>query len=173
MVIRIFYLAIAVFSVAMVILNMQAPYLRDFFKDEIIIANMEMNDIIDYELAQNVDMKIISDNGVRYNDRDEFKNFYGEMYASDTNHTLRSDIAIHKDGVLTFVGNVKYKNDDNLTYDTQELIYDTKSKIATSNKPYIATRNQDKVIGESLKYDLNTKQSFSKGVHAWVQTKNG
>ncbi|CZE49244.1 Uncharacterised protein [Campylobacter geochelonis] len=172
MVIRIFYIAIAIFSVAMVILSVQTPYFSDFFKEDLSVANMEMTKIEDFEVSENkITGKFSSDSGVRYKDRDEFNGFLGEILGDDVNHTLSSKKAIRKNDVLTFFGDAKYKNSDNLNYISDEIIYNTKTKIAQSNMPFVMTQYENKVVGANLKYDLNKKQTFATGVHGWFQTK--
>ena len=50
MVIKIFYFVVSVFSVAMVYLTVQDPYYSQFFEVDKTAANMQINDIIDYEI---------------------------------------------------------------------------------------------------------------------------
>lgn len=171
MVIKIFYIVIAIFCVTMVILSVQSPYLSDDFKRDLSIANMEMNNIIDYEVSQSVTGKFTSDKGTRYNDRDEFENFYGQIFEKDTNHTLKSNKARYKKDIVTFSGKATYTNTDDLNYISEEIIYNLKTKVAQSDKPFVMTQNNDKITGKNLKHILATKQTFAKGVHAWIQTK--
>ena len=58
MVIKIFYVAIAIFSVAMVFLSLQDPYLTEAFKKDNTIANMEMIGINDYEIGEKINLQI-------------------------------------------------------------------------------------------------------------------
>ena len=172
MVIKIFYVAIAIFSVAMVFLSLQDPYLTEAFKEDNTIANMEMIGIKDYEVGENIQMQIDAKSGTRFKTYDEFYNFNGVHNDGDINHTLRSNIVVRKDDRLIFSGDANYKNSDDIHYTSQEIIYDTKAKIVKSDKHFIMWQNDDKVSGHSIVYDINKKQTNAKGIHAWYQIKD-
>lgn len=166
MAIRIFYFGIAIFSVMMVILSVQTPYFSDFFKNELNLAETEMSKIVDYEVTnEKINARYKAQKGIRYKDKDEFENFKGLVLGNDTNHTLSSKKAIYKGEIIEFLDDAKYKNSDEINYISDEIIYNTKTKIATSNKPFILWQNENNVTGLTLKYDLNTKQTFATGVH--------
>ncbi|PSM51827.1 lipooligosaccharide transport system, periplasmic component LptC [Campylobacter blaseri] len=172
MVIRIFYVAIAIFSIAMVILSVQAPYLSEFFKNELEIASIEMEGIIDYEVNNEIILSSFeAQKGIRYSTRDEFFNFIGKNIDKDTNNTLTANKAIYKGDIITFIDNAIYLNSDNLQYKSDEIVYNSKEKTIKSDKPFVAMQDDKKVIGSSVIYDLNKKQTFAKGVNAWFSTK--
>lgn len=168
MALRIFYFGIALFAVALIFLTMQVPYTKDFFQDDIDIATMEMIEITDYQVDTNGTNSIYeADSGVRYSNKDEFENFRGKMIDRDRNHSMRSDIAVLKGDELIFVGNATYLSSDNINYISEEIIYNKKQKTATSKVPFILRQNDNNVTGNSLVYDLNFKQTYATGVHAW------
>lgn len=172
MVIKIFYVAIAIFSVAMVFLSLQDPYLTEAFKQDNTIANMEMNGIRDYEVAEKVNLQISAKSGTRYKDYDEFNEFNGIQKDQNLTHILRSNIAIRKDDELIFKGNANYQNSDNINYNSEEIIYNTNSKIVSSNVPFVMWQGEDRIGGKSIVYDINKKQTNAKGIHAWYQIKD-
>lgn len=174
MALRIFYFGIAIFSVAMVILAVQTPYLSDFFKDELDIASLEMHTIIDYEVdEQIVSGKYEADKGVRYSNKDEFINFTGFVVGEDINHTLSSDLAIYEGDEIHFINNARYYSSDAFNYTSDEIIYNTATKIVLSNKPFTLWQYENNVTGLTIKHDLNTKQTFATGVHGWYHIQEG
>lgn len=170
MVIKIFYVAVAIFAVAMVFLSLQSPFSDDFIKSGITSPATEFKNVVDYEVGDKINGKFTSTNGVSYKNSDEFENFKA-IYIDDINHTLSSKIAISKGDDIIFKKDVNYTNSNNLNFLSEEAIYNTKTKIAKSNVPFIMLQNGDKITGKSLKYDLNKKQTFSKGVHGCFQKK--
>lgn len=172
MVIKIFYVAIAIFSVAMVFLSLQDPYLTEAFKKDNTIANMEMIGINDYEIGEKINLQITAKSGTRYKNYDEFRDFNGTHLEVDLNHTLSSKTAIRKGDILTFKGDANYQNSDNINYTSQEIIYNTKKKIVSSNVPFVMWQGEDRVDGKSIVYDINKKQTNAKGIHAWYQIKD-
>ena len=172
MVIKIFYVAIAIFSVAMVFLSLQDPYLTEAFKKDNTIANMEMIGINDYEIGEKINLQITAKSGTRYKDYDEFNEFNGIQKDENSTHILRSNIAIRKDDELIFKGNANYQNSDNINYNSEEIIYNIKSKIVRSDTPFIMRQGDDNVSGSSIIYDINKKQTNAKGIHAWYHIKD-
>ncbi|QKF64456.1 hypothetical protein [Campylobacter corcagiensis] len=168
MALRIFYFGTILFAVALVFLMMQVPYTKDFFKDDIDIATMEMRDITDYQVDINGTNAIYqADSGIRYSSHDEFENFRGKMIDSDRNHSMRSNVAISKGDELIFKGKATYLSSDDINYISEEIIYNTKDKTATSKVPFFLRQNENNVTGDSLVYDLKFKQTYATGVHAW------
>ena len=172
MVIKIFYVAIAIFCVAMVFLSVQTPYLSDILKSDLSVASMEMSGITDYLIANTTSAKFTAEHGTRYKDRDEFKNFKAEEISADLNHTLVSKTATRAGELIKFNGDAHYINTDGFDYTAQEIIYDTSSKIVRSDVPYVLRQGGDRITGASISYDTKTKQTNSKGIHAWYLIKD-
>ncbi|NLY04286.1 MAG: LPS export ABC transporter periplasmic protein LptC [Campylobacter sp.] len=168
MALRVFYIGIAIFAVALVFLTFQVPYTENFFKVDIDISTMEMDGIINYEVSTaGISAVYEADSGVRFHDRDEFINFRGKMLGKDRNHSMVSNKVISKGDELIFIGDAKYLSSDDISYVSQEIIYNTKDKTAVSNVPFILRQNENNVTGDTLVHDLNHEQTFATGVHAW------
>lgn len=79
--------------------------------------------------------------------------------------TLYADIIIKRGENYKFIKNVRYRRDDILALNTEELNYNTKTQIATNDVPFDGTYNQNTIKGESLYLD-RTKYFFkSKNTH--------
>lgn len=50
MVVKIFYFVVAIFSAVMIFLAAQDPYLANVLKVDTKISNMQVNDVVDYEI---------------------------------------------------------------------------------------------------------------------------
>ena len=61
--------------------------------------------------------------------------------------------------------------DEFLKFKSDEVIYNTKTKIVRSEANFTITRNGDKALGDSGSYDLGKKQTQIKGLRAWVEEK--
>ncbi|MBR8465663.1 LPS export ABC transporter periplasmic protein LptC [Campylobacter sp. faydin G-140] len=170
MVIRIFYCIIAVFSIVMVFVVFQDPYFSDEIKQDVRVANMQVNDVVDYEINASVVSGIYeADEIVRYSNQDEFLHFKANVLRGNLKHDISSQKAIMRDDNITFKDSVKYDNNESLNFSSDEVIYNTKSKIAISKVPFIAIQNGDKIIGKSLRYDMVKKQTDIKGFKAWIE----
>ncbi|EAU00776.1 LPS export ABC transporter periplasmic protein LptC [Campylobacter curvus] len=170
MVIKIFYFVVAIFSVVMIFLALQDPYFAEQFKQDINVSNMQANDVLDYEMnASGINAVYEADEVNRYSSEDEFLKFKAEILRSGLKHILSSDKAISQGDDVRFLGNVKYDNNDSLSFTSNEVIYNTKTKIARSDGSFVVTQNSDKATGESGSYDLAKKQTHIKGLKAWIE----
>ena len=131
-----------------------------------------MKKIVDYQIGERVDAKFTADGGTRYKDRDEFVNFKAEEIGADLNHTLVSKTATRAGELIKFNGDAHYVNSSGFDYTSQEIIYDTSSKIVRSDVPYVLRQGGDRITGASISYDAKTKQTNSKGIHAWYLIKD-
>ena len=170
MVIRIFYLVVSIFSVAMVYLAIEEPYYSDLLSGGEVSASMQMSAVTDYEMnATAVNARYEADTCNRYKDRDECLKFKGVAIRGDKEHNISSDEAIYQEDLLKFKNNVRYINNENLKFVSNEATYDIKKKIAISNTPFVMTQNGDKITGNSLVYDLNLKTTKIKGFQGWIE----
>lgn len=86
--------------------------------------------------------------------------------------TLYSDVIIKRAEKFTFLNNVKYKRNDYITLNTDELIYDSKSKIATNTMPFDGTYFNNYIKGKKIYLDLNKYYMKSKNTHFEIELKN-
>ncbi|MDO4875084.1 MAG: LPS export ABC transporter periplasmic protein LptC [Campylobacter sp.] len=170
MVVKIFYFVVAIFSVVMIFLAAQDPYLANVLKIDTKISNMQINDVIDYEInSTKISGVYEADELNRYNDKDEFLSFKAKILRGNLKHFLSSDKAISQNDEIIFQKNANYENNDSLRFISDEVIYGIKTKIVRSEANFTLIRNNDKALGESGSYDLGKKQTQVKGLRAWVE----
>ena len=170
MVVKIFYFVVAIFSVVMIFLAAQDPYLANILKIDTKISNMQINDVIDYEInSTKISGVYEADELNRYNDKDEFLSFKAKILRGNLKHFLSSDKAISQNDEIIFQKNANYENNDSLRFISDEVRYGTKTKIVRSEANFTLIRNNDKALGESGSYDLTKKQTQVKGLRAWVE----
>ena len=87
MVIKIFYFFIALFSVVMVFLSVQTPYVAELFNgDDSKIATIEMHGIDDYEITNDkITAKFSAKSGERFSNKDVFSDFVADKIFDDLN----------------------------------------------------------------------------------------
>ncbi len=170
LVVKIFYFVVAIFSVVMIFLAAQDPYLANVLKIDTKISNMQINDVVDYEInSTKISGVYEADELNRYNDKDEFLDFKAKILRGNLKHFLSSDKAISQNDEIIFQKNANYENNDSLKFISDEVIYNTKTKIVRSEANFTLIRNNDKALGESGSYDLGKKQMQVKGLRAWVE----
>jgi len=170
LVIKIFYFVVSVFSVAMVYLTVQAPYYAQLFKVDKTAANMQINDIIDYEInATAVSARYESDEWNRYDGKDEFLGFKAEVLRGADRHEMVSKRAIYQNDSIKFSGNADYRNSDGIRFISDEIIYEINDKIIRSDVNFTMTQNKDEAIGEAVKYDINAKKTYATKIKAKIE----
>jgi hypothetical protein len=154
----------------MIFLAAQDPYLANVLKIDTKISNMQINDVVDYEInSTKISGVYEADELNRYNDKDEFLDFKAKILRGNLKHFLSSDKAISQNDEIIFQKNANYENNDSLKFISDEVIYNTKTKIVRSEANFTLIRNNDKALGESGSYDLGKKQMQVKGLRAWVE----
>ena len=98
-------------------------------------------------------------------------NARAKILRGNLKHFLSSDKAISQNDEIIFQKNANYENNDSLKFKSDEVIYNTKTKIVRSEANFTITRNGDKALGDSGSYDLGKKQTQIKGLRAWVEEK--
>ncbi|MGG7047661.1 MULTISPECIES: LPS export ABC transporter periplasmic protein LptC [unclassified Campylobacter] len=170
LVIKIFYFVVAIFSVTLVFLFSSDPYFAEQFKQDLRVSNMQANEVIDYEVnATNVIAIYEADEINRYSNKDEALKFRSTSLRSDQTHFLSSDKAILEKNLIKFQKNAKYENNESMKFLSQEIIYDTKSKILSSEVPFEMFHGVDRAIGKSVVYNTQNKQMQAKEIKAWVK----
>lgn len=155
MVIKIFYAFIALFSLAMVLILAQNPYISNFGKANIEIADMQMSGVKDYEISQNgINSYYEASIWQKFGEKNNFFNFYGTILDANSTHKISSQSGYQKENTLIFSGNAMYENDKNFTFLSQEIIYDMKNKILHSNVPFLATHFDNNLSGKRISYDI-------------------
>ena len=65
----------------------------------------------------------------------------------------------------TLTDNVKYRRDDFITLNTNELFYDDITRIATNTKPFDAVYNKHSLKGDTVYLDINKSFIKAKNTH--------
>ena len=173
MVIKIFYFFIALFSVVMVFLSVQTPYVAELFNgDDSKIATIEMHGIDDYEITNDkITAKFSAKSGERFSNKDVFSDFVADKIFDDLNHTITSKNAELTKNLAVAYGNAHYKNSDNIEYFSDKISYDMQKHVVFSDTNFTMTKGMDKIEGAKIRYEIEKKQTFAKGVKGWFWEK--
>ncbi len=177
LVVKIFYVIIALFSVSMVFLMTQSPYSSQNIKAEISIANMQANNVVDYELNSTlVYGRYETKSIIRYKEYDELDTFKGTLFRGDSVHFLESKDALIRQNLITLTNDAIYKNQDDFKYESQKIVYDMQKKELFSDVPFKITQykqnaNADIITGNSVLYKIDDKKIFAKKVQGWLERK--
>lgn len=119
---------------------------------------------------KSVSRVIIANHAVRYKTRDEM--FDADIFLKNTDETkdfknekLKADLIVKRAELYTLTNNVKYKRDDFIKLNTDELIYDDVKKIAKNTKPFHGIYNNHILKGTTLFLDMSNDFITAKNAH--------
>jgi hypothetical protein len=134
------------------------------------VALLELTPFTLYELDTTGLRTIMNgSSGVRYKDRYIVHNIDYVDNSKKYIATMQAQKGLYKNEVITLTKDVHYIREDGLRFDTQKLVYNKKSAVATSNVGYTAYRGKDEYKGTYIRYDNKKNFVFSKNVQAKIQ----
>ena len=102
--------------------------------------------------------------GIRYKDRYSVKLMDYTDNSQEYIANMKSNTGIYKGDTVYLNGDVVYFREDGLTFETQKVVYNKKTAIATADGSYVLYRNNNKVTGNKLKYNNALNRVKSKNV---------
>lgn len=103
---------------------------------------------------------IFAKEAVRYKDRDVMHDGSLMLKSVDKDNkkitdTLLSDLIIKRGDEFKFINDVRFKRNNYMTLNTNELLYNAKTRIATNTLPFNGTYFNNYLEGENIYLDLN------------------
>lgn len=172
MVIKIFVLALLGLSVGSYFIPVEKVNKKDVSND---IALLTFNDSTMYTLTPASMNRVVNSKRVqRFRNRDVMYEGYLTLKSKDKENQditdiLYSDVIIKRGETFNFINNVKFLRNDYLTLNTNELVYNAKTKIATNTLPFDGKYFNNTIKGENIYLDLNSYHMKSKNTHFEVE----
>jgi LPS export ABC transporter protein LptC len=165
--INIFFTIVASALLMILVLFKPQDIKQNKFED---IALFNISAFTMYELNKNGLSSIMSGiEGIRYSDRYNVKFIDYTDNSQKFMANMKANNGIYKDNTLKLNGNVVYFREDGLTFETQEVTYNKETSIAIADGDYVLYRNNNKVIGNNLRYNNSSGRVQSKNVVAKYQ----
>jgi len=150
----------------MVFLLYQKPYLvqkNTSTKNE---ANIEMLNIVNYSITNDGVAHIVrAQRALRFKDHDEFYTVDAVRKSKDgLLENFQSDSGRLEQNQLKFVGNVKYKNNNSVEFNSQEVQYNLKSKVIKTDVDFTLKNNSTITNGTSLVYQTKDGKIYANNI---------
>lgn len=166
MVVNALYYVMTIFVTIAIFLFIQEPYYGQLSKTDMGIANIQMENVKDYEI---VDTKIVrittAKESIKYLDRDLLHDVHVASYEKDFIYDVRSKQAEFKDEILTLKDDVVIKRSDDTTFKSQEISYDKNKNILYNNTLFEIKNPIYNANGSGFTYDLDKKSIIASNVH--------
>ena len=120
--------------------------------------------------TQNIDRIVNSTKVLKYKNRDMMYDGKIILRNKDNNTDyIESDVIIKRKDDYKFLNNVKYNKENDITLNTNELFYNTKTKIAKNSKPFDGYYYEHKLKGTNLYLDTNKSIFKSEKSHFEIE----
>lgn len=172
MVVRLFIFALLGLSILSYFIPVEKVDKKNTTADN---ALLTFNESTMYTLTpESMNRVVQSKQVLRYRDRDVMHNGSLTLKSQDKENNeitdkLFSDIIIKKADSFKFLKNVKFVRNDYITLNTDELLYNAKTEIATNTLPFEGTYFNNYIKGENIYLDLNKYNMKAKNTHFEVE----
>lgn len=128
--------------------------------------------------TQSMNRIVYSKKATRYKDRDQLINGALTLRSMDSKNgeitdTLLSDMIIKRGDDFKFLNNVKFTRNDYVTIKTNELLYNSKTKIATNTLPFEGNYFNHYIKGVNIYLDMNKYYMKADNTHFEIDVKKG
>ncbi|MBK1972179.1 LPS export ABC transporter periplasmic protein LptC [Campylobacter sp. 2018MI35] len=171
MVIKIFGVLIALFTIIFTILTLQDPYSLNLKSYSLNFKNMEASNLNIYETnSSTIKAYYKANSWERYNDKDVFHYFTTLNF--DFNLSANTlELLNDQKNKIVFEGNVSYSDLNGTKILSQKVKFNPDDKILSTDVGFKAFLNKNRVDGNILVYDLKKNTLQVEGVQAWIQEK--
>lgn len=172
MVVRVFIFALLGFSILSYFIPVEDKRKKDASED---IALLTFTNSTMYTLTTDSMHRIVDSKEVlRYKNRDVMHEGVLTLKAKDNDNKnlvdiLYSDVIIKTGDDFKFLHNVKYRRDNFITLNTNELFYNSKTRIATNTLPFDGTYFNNYIQGENIYLNLNKYHMKANNAHFEVE----
>jgi LPS export ABC transporter protein LptC len=166
-------MALKIFAIAMVLFLAEIVFLstKDF-KDnsndrkDFDFTDIAFENIHGYHITKDgIEAKLEASKLLKYKDKAEAFKIKTELTHQNRKSNIIAKKALIKDDIINLSGDVNYEDNTSLEIKSQNLVYNTKTKISTIDTPFVLTSNQGNVKGNNLIYDQKNGTIKAKKIH--------
>lgn len=172
MVIRVFVFLLLGFAIISYLIPVENTDKKDGIEE---VALLTFSDSTMYTLSTDSMNRIVySKEAMRYKTKDVMYEGALTLKGKDKENKeitdiLYSDVIVKRGEKFKFINNVKYKRDNYMTLNTNELLYNAKTKVATNSLPFDGTYYNNYIKGENIYLDLINYHMKSKKTHFEIE----
>jgi len=156
----------------MLFLIVKEPYTIDIIDTNgNLIPEIELFNATNYQIKEgSIDSIVRSERVARYQDFDK-------LYVINAEHKtkegllgkLTSDEGVLQNDIMHFKTNSHYYRNDGVSLDGEDILYDTKKEILSSEKPFIFSQQQSRSHGLSFVYQMKEGTISATNIHSFIQ----
>ena len=158
MALKIFTIIMVLFVAELTFLATKEPKKLQTKKSEIITSDIEFKNLSGGSIDEfGIKNQLSAKKAIKFKTHDELYDINASFSNEETTHNIKAKKAIYEDDKVTFENDVFYENNQSMQIKTQNLEYNTKTKVASSSEAFKLTTDDATVIGEGFVYDMKNR----------------
>lgn len=156
----------------MIFLMIKEPYTIDVMDHNgNLIPEVELFNAQNYQIKEGLVESIVrAERVARYQDFDKLYVIHaGHKTQEGLRGVLTSDEGMLQDNIMHFKTNSHYYRDDGVSLDGEDIFYDLKKEILSSEKPFIFSQKQSRSHGLSFVYQMKEGTISATNIHSFIQ----
>ena len=134
------------------------------------VAQLELKKFQIYELNEKGVKSILEGLvGKRYENRYEVVNVTFKDTSKEFIQVMHADHGRYQDDIIYLKDNVTYAQDNNMTFKSDEAMYDINASLVTTQGTFVMTSNQNYFKGQKLKFNTKENKILAKKVSGLYQ----
>lgn len=157
-------MALKIFAIAIILFLAEIVFLttKDF-KDssndrkDLDFTDISFENIQSYLITkESCEAKLEASKVLKYKDYAKIYDIKTEFTRQDRQNNIKANYALLKGDIIHLTGAVHYEDNASLVINSEDLVYNTKTKIVTIDLPFTLTSDGGNVKGNNLIYDQNS-----------------
>ncbi len=163
---KIFAIILILFIAEITFLSTKEPKILKAATEDVIYSTIEFTGLQGCTLdAQGISQQITASKALKFKTHDELYDLNSTFHQNGIVHTLVAARANYKNDLLHLQGDVLYENNQTLRIKSEELEYNTKTKIAQSSSPFKLSSDKGDMQGDSFVYDMKNQAIKGEKIH--------
>jgi len=134
------------------------------------IAQLELKNFQIYEVNEKGVKSLLEGlRGKRYENRYEVIDVTFKDASKEFIQVMHADHGRYQDDVIYLKDNVIYAQDNNMTFKSDEAIYDVNTSLVTTQGAFVMTSNQNYFKGQKLKFYTKKNKILAKNISGLYQ----
>ncbi len=165
MVLRIFTIVVVLFIAEVLFLLNKEPKTTKQKKRDIEFSTIEFKDIHYFNIDENgTNVMLKASSASKYKNHDDVEDIDVQFKNMDRIDSIKATKAIFIDDKIYLTQNILYENNESMFINTEDLEYNTKTKVAKSHTEFTLTTPRGIARGDSFAYDMKNKKLNSENI---------
>lgn len=128
---------------------------------EILFQNFSLVELKEKEVGQ----QLFAEETIKYKTHIDFKNI---DFSNEDGHNIKAKQGLYRDNTVYMKDNIRLTRLDGLTFTTESLNYNLKTKEMQTFRPFILELNESRIKGTNLKFYIKTKEIRADDIEATI-----